>query len=134
MNMPWSCYLDAVVRVTGVHEEHLISLIGHNGSEIVTELPAPFCYRGFNPHAVGMAMMNLGWLLATYPGKVEEYTVMGKAPHTSNIVTGLRNRLIEVARPVVYCGEDHAIGYLVSELGSLPLQVPEYFTICHPLT
>lgn len=133
MNKPWSCYLDAVVRLTGVHEGQLLSLIGHDGSEIVTELEPPFCYRGFNPHIVGMALMDLGWLAATYPSKIEEYTVMSKAPSLISVVTNLRNHLICLKQPVIYCSRDHAVGYNASELEMLPVQLPEWFTILTPL-
>lgn len=133
MNKPWSCYLDAVIRLTQVHEGQLLSLIGHDGSDLVTELPAPYCYRGFNPHIVGMALMELGWLAATYPSKIEEYTSMSKAPSLTSVVSNLRNHLICLNRPVIYCTESHAVGYTPEELGMLPVQEPEYFTILTPL-
>lgn len=126
MNQPWSCYLDAVVRLTKVHEGQLISLIGHDGSEIVNDSEPPFCYRGFNAHLVGMALTQLGWLAATYPSVVEE-------GHTAVSLTNLRNHLISLGQPVIYCGNDHAVGYLPEELATLPVQNPIWFTILTPL-
>jgi hypothetical protein len=127
MQTCWSCYLDAAVKCTGVHEGQLLSLIGHDGSEIVGDFGFPHCWRGFSPDIVAIALLNMGWLAATYPGTIEEFR--GETLIKATTIVNLRGLLIGIRKPVIYAVNDHAIGYTVDELETLPVQNPDYFTV-----
>ena len=130
MNTPWSCYLDATVKCTGVHEGQLLSLIGHDGSEIIApHLPEPFCRRGFHPYSVAIAMLNLGWVMSTIHPIIEEYRDGSAEPISVTKVTNLRATLIALGQPIIWGSQTHATGYLPEELGQLPVQEPYMVTI-----
>lgn len=131
MNTPWSCYLDATIKCTGVHEGQLLSLIGHDGSEIIApNLPEPFCRRGFNPFEVMVAMLNFNWLMATFPSTIDHQDT----PVLQTKVSNLRALLKKTNKPVIWCSDIHAVGYLPEELGTLPVQDPLYVTILTKLS
>lgn len=66
MNQPWSCYLDAVVKLTGIDEKELLVDIGHDGSEVIwPEREPPYCYRGFNPNHMAMVLLRYGWAVVS---------------------------------------------------------------------
>jgi hypothetical protein len=49
----WSCVLTAFANAVDIDQNDIISLLGHDGSEIIfPDLPEPLCRRGFDPREI----------------------------------------------------------------------------------
>lgn len=58
----WSCLPTAFAMILELPVEHLITLIGHDGSEIkYPQLKEPFCRRSFSPHEFFHILLELGY-------------------------------------------------------------------------
>lgn len=58
---PWHCLLTSFAIATGIPEEKFITSIGHDGSEIVNDLPEPSCRRGFHHQEIVYAAWCFDW-------------------------------------------------------------------------
>lgn len=58
--MGWNCLPLAFSRASGMPYETILNEIGHDGSEIINDLPEPFCRRGFHPNEVIGCLLNYG--------------------------------------------------------------------------
>ena len=58
----WSCSVASAAMVMDVTAQDLISLIGHNGGEVVfPDLPEPTCRAGFAMQEIIEAALKMGW-------------------------------------------------------------------------
>jgi len=69
----WSCMPCSFATATGIPVQRIIDAVGHDGSSIIfPDLEEPLCRRGFLGGEIVTAMLELGYIVATY-----EYTPFG---------------------------------------------------------
>lgn len=63
----WSCLLTATAMVLDTDQDHLMSIVGHDGSMIMwPEQPEPLCRKAFHIEEMQWAAAKLGAILATF--------------------------------------------------------------------
>ncbi len=111
---PWACYLDAIVKATGIDESELLTDIGHDGSQILyPELRPPFCYKGFNCDHLALILLRYGWGVVSVQVPVKYRDALGNIRDPREAI----NWRDEVCNnyPLVVLSSNHALGFAKDE-------------------
>lgn len=124
MNKPWSCYLDAIVKATGLNEQELLVDIGHDGSEVIYPyLDSPYCYKGFCPDHLALILLRHGWGVVSIKVPIQYRDTEGKVFNPPEAINW-RDEVIG-QYPVILLSSNHALGFGLGE----DVIVPEDFHI-----